>query len=102
VVIRIVPVAPFTVVNLVAGASHIRFRDFLIGTVLGMIPGIGAVTIFSDQLFAVMHKPSLDTVSILAAVALAIAAGAIVLYYRLKGWPRKKNTEPDRGPANVL
>ena len=35
---RIVPVAPFTVVNLAAGASHIGLRDFLIGTVFGMTP----------------------------------------------------------------
>jgi uncharacterized membrane protein YdjX (TVP38/TMEM64 family) len=29
--VRIIPVAPFTVINLFAGASHIRFRDCLIG-----------------------------------------------------------------------
>ena len=37
--LRIVPVAPFTVVNLVAGASHISFRDFALGTLLGMLAG---------------------------------------------------------------
>ena len=27
--VHIIPVAPFTIINLVAGASHIRFRDFV-------------------------------------------------------------------------
>ncbi|MBK5915307.1 TVP38/TMEM64 family protein [Rhodocyclus purpureus] len=39
IVIRMLPIAPFAVVNMVAGASHLRLGDFLIGTLLGMIPG---------------------------------------------------------------
>ena len=35
VTLRILPVAPFSILNAVAGASHIRTRDFFIGTVLG-------------------------------------------------------------------
>ena len=38
--VRLVPVAPFTIVNLLAGAGHVRFRDFMIGTAVGMTPGI--------------------------------------------------------------
>ena len=34
--IRLVPIAPFTLVNLVAGASRIPFVDYLLGTILGM------------------------------------------------------------------
>ncbi|MGH7823623.1 MAG: TVP38/TMEM64 family protein, partial [Candidatus Binatia bacterium] len=30
--LRILPVAPFTVVNLFIGASHIRFSDFIVGS----------------------------------------------------------------------
>ena len=30
--VRVVPVGPFSIVNIVAGASHIRWRDFLLGT----------------------------------------------------------------------
>ncbi len=37
--IRLVPIAPFTVVNLVAGASDIRLGAFMAGTILGMLPG---------------------------------------------------------------
>jgi phospholipase D1/2 len=38
--IRLVPIAPFTLVNLIAGASKIRFADYLLGTVIGMAPGL--------------------------------------------------------------
>ena len=31
--VRLVPIAPFTVVNLVAGASRIPLLDFVLGTV---------------------------------------------------------------------
>ncbi|MGN5480121.1 TVP38/TMEM64 family protein [Cupriavidus basilensis] len=39
VALRLVPVAPFTLVNLVVGASRIRLRDCLLGTAIGMSPG---------------------------------------------------------------
>ncbi len=37
-VLRLVPVFPFWLVNLVAGASGMRLSSYLIGTFLGMIP----------------------------------------------------------------
>lgn len=36
--IRFAPVAPFSLVNLTAGISSVRFFDFLIGTLLGLTP----------------------------------------------------------------
>jgi len=33
--VRMLPIAPFTVVNLVAGAMHVRYRDYMVGTALG-------------------------------------------------------------------
>lgn len=39
VVIRMLPIAPFAIVNMVAGTSHFRMRDFILGTILGMLPG---------------------------------------------------------------
>lgn len=50
--VHIIPVAPFTVINLIAGASPIRLRDFLLGTVAGMLPGLLGIAIFIDQVSA--------------------------------------------------
>ena len=84
--VRIIPVAPFTVINLVAGASHIRFWDFVLGTVIGMAPGIIAITIFEHQLEAAIREPGAKSFAILAALAVFIAAGGFLL----KRWLEKR------------
>jgi phospholipase D1/2 len=48
--IRMVPIAPFSLVNLLAGASQLTLRDFLIGTVLGMAPGIATMAALGAQI----------------------------------------------------
>ena len=50
--LRLLPLGPFAVVNAVAGALHVRLRDIIIGTFLGMLPGMIATTIVGDQLAA--------------------------------------------------
>lgn len=67
-ILRLVPVAPFTFVNLVAGATHIRFRDFLIGTVLGMTPGIVIMTALGDRLRQLWQNPSWIQIGLLGVV----------------------------------
>lgn len=81
--VRFLPIAPFTVVNLVAGASHIRFRDFIFGTILGMAPGILAITVFERQLEVAIREPGAGSVALLAAVVAAIAVTAIIVRKRL-------------------
>lgn len=51
-IIRLLPVAPFAIVNMVAGTSHIRFKDFILGTALGMAPGSLLAIIFVDKVLA--------------------------------------------------
>jgi uncharacterized membrane protein YdjX (TVP38/TMEM64 family) len=69
--VRLVPIAPFSVVNMVAGASHIRLQDFVLGTFLGTIPGITAITVFEHQLEAAIRDPGFRSVAVLAAVVVA-------------------------------
>jgi uncharacterized membrane protein YdjX (TVP38/TMEM64 family) len=40
-VLRLIPIAPFAVFNLVAGASRLGFRQFMVGSLLGAGPGSG-------------------------------------------------------------
>jgi uncharacterized membrane protein YdjX (TVP38/TMEM64 family) len=70
-VMRNVPIAPFTVVNFAAGASAIRFGDYVLGTLLGMGPGIAALIFLGDQLRNVWEHPSAGNIMYLVA---AIAA----------------------------
>jgi len=55
--VRKVP-APFTLVNIVVGASTVGYRDFIIGTVLGMGAIVVAVAGFGYQLTKAMRSPS--------------------------------------------
>jgi uncharacterized membrane protein YdjX (TVP38/TMEM64 family) len=48
--IRMVPIAPFSIVNVLAGASQLRPSDFLVGTILGMTPGIVAMAALGSQI----------------------------------------------------
>jgi uncharacterized membrane protein YdjX (TVP38/TMEM64 family) len=61
--IRLLPVAPFTIVNLVVGASHVRCRDFLLGTVVGLLPGILTLNLFGANLADAIADPNLGTIS---------------------------------------
>jgi phospholipase D1/2 len=81
--VRIIPIAPFTVVNLVAGASHIRFQDFVFGTLLGMAPGIAAVTLFEHQLEEAIREPGLGSFALLAVLVAAIIAAIFVIKSKL-------------------
>ncbi len=92
VALRVLPVAPFTVVNLAAGALNVRLRDFLLGTLLGMLPGILAITVFSDRIAALLQDPSPTAIGSLVAVAVATVLGAI----GLRRWARR--AARDGGP----
>jgi len=56
--VRLVPIAPFAIINLVAGATHIALKEFILGTLLGMLPGIFAIFLFSKLLINALDNPA--------------------------------------------
>ena len=83
-ILRLVPIAPFALFNLVAGSSHLGVRQFLVGSLIGLIPGLGAITLFSDSLWQAITAPSLSS------VAIAAGMGGILLVFAwlAKRWLR--------------
>ncbi|RJG06110.1 hypothetical protein D3870_08920 [Noviherbaspirillum cavernae] len=79
IIVRMLPIAPFTLVNLVAGASHISFRDFMIGTLLGMLPGIVVMVTFVHYLAEAVRTPSMGSIAVLGAVVLLLVGFAMLL-----------------------
>jgi phospholipase D1/2 len=77
--LRLLPLAPFSIVNLVAGATHIGTRDFLLGTLLGMAPGAIAMAVFIDRVSAAVQDPSGGTFGIAAIVAGLLLTAVVVL-----------------------
>ena len=80
-VLRVIPVAPFSVGNIVAGASHLRFTDFVIGTILGLTPGTLAFSLLGGQLEHALREPSATSIAV--AVGLAVVAASL-------GWAANK------------
>jgi uncharacterized membrane protein YdjX (TVP38/TMEM64 family) len=80
--IRLLPVAPYSVVNVVAGGSRIRWRDFLIGTALGLSPGLILTSAFIDRAIAAMQEPNAASVAALALVLVAILATGWAIHQR--------------------
>ena len=84
VAVRMLPVAPFAVVNMVAGASHIRLRDLLLGTLIGISPGTLAMTLFVDQITAALRHPTPLTFVVAGLTLLLIVVGL----WALQRWLR--------------
>jgi len=56
--LRLVPLAPFAVEGIVAGAVRVKLWHFMLGTAIGILPGTLTSTVFGDQLQAAMEDPS--------------------------------------------
>jgi uncharacterized membrane protein YdjX (TVP38/TMEM64 family) len=100
--LRLVPVVPFWLVNLVPALLGVPLRTFLVGTAVGIIPGSIVYTLVGNGLGAVLDQgrtPDLDIIFepvILAPIlGLALLALSPVLYGRLKQG-RAANDERER------
>jgi uncharacterized membrane protein YdjX (TVP38/TMEM64 family) len=56
--VRVLPLLPFTLVNMTCGAFGVPVRTFLLGTVLGMAPGVLGMTLVGDRILAVIRQPT--------------------------------------------
>jgi phosphatidylserine/phosphatidylglycerophosphate/cardiolipin synthase-like enzyme/uncharacterized membrane protein YdjX (TVP38/TMEM64 family) len=84
--LRVVPVAPFTAVNLVAGASHIKFGSYFVTTFLGMFPGIFAITILGQGIEKIIRNPTPEGFVFLA-VWLALT---LLILFGMRKWVSKR------------
>jgi phospholipase D1/2 len=80
--LRLVPLAPFAVEGLVAGAIRIRLWHLMLGTAIGILPGTAATTIFGDQLETALRNPAAINYWLIAAVATVL----IVATLAVKRW----------------
>ncbi|MDR6411712.1 VTT domain-containing protein [Paraburkholderia terricola] len=85
IVLRLVPAAPFSIVNLAAGASRIRFRDFFAGTAIGMAPGVVLATSFAHQLVSAVRHPTPFSLMVVAAIGVALVGLSLLLRRILAG-----------------
>ena len=82
-VMRKIP-APYMLTNIMVGASPVRYRDFVLGTTLGMGPMIVALAGFGYQLSLVVKEPTVGRIATAAAFLVAPISLALLLNHLLK------------------
>ncbi len=86
--IRMAPIAPFSLVNVAAGSIGIPFRDYLFGTFLGLAPGTVLICVFGHELKDLLSEPSPGRI----VAVVAIAAAWIALSLAIQRFVSRRNT----------
>lgn len=87
VVIRAVPIAPFVVVNLAAGAFRVSLRDYVLGSFIGLAPGTLMISLFTDQVASGVVMPTLST-----AAWVGVALGVLAMVVTVVGVKRLRSS----------
>ncbi len=76
--LRLIPMVPFCVLNYAAGVVKVRLLPYIVGTVLGVLPGSVAIVVLGDAVTGGHVHPALFAVSVvgglLGLVGAAVAA----------------------------
>jgi uncharacterized membrane protein YdjX (TVP38/TMEM64 family) len=96
---RLLPVAPFTLVNIFVGTIPIRFRHFILASVVGRIPGIIVLTFAGLQLEQVLRNPGVGSfvAFIVVLVLLLIAASWFFKRFKARHEQSTKSAQPSKG-----
>ena len=78
-VVRVVPSAPFIVVNMAAGVSHIRLSQFLIGTGIGILPKMAFIAFIGGSLLSLTQELNPMVIGLIVVVLIGWVAGGFWL-----------------------
>ncbi len=81
--LRLLPTASFTAVNLVAGATRLDTTTFLAGSTVGLLPMVLGFSLFGDRFAAVLMTPDVVNAGILAALTIGLATAGAALMSRI-------------------
>ncbi|QTP60250.1 TVP38/TMEM64 family protein [Billgrantia antri] len=84
--VSLLPLAPFTLTNMMAGAFRIRFRDYMLGTVIGLTPGLAGIILLGSQLGTLLTAENRREL-VWGAGGIVVA---IVLLYGLKRYAERR------------
>ncbi len=78
ILIRVVPIAPFVMVNVAAGAIRVPLSQYVLGTFLGLAPGTVMLSLFTDRLANAFNAPSVQSLAwLLGALALLVLSAVL-------------------------
>jgi phosphatidylserine/phosphatidylglycerophosphate/cardiolipin synthase-like enzyme/uncharacterized membrane protein YdjX (TVP38/TMEM64 family) len=87
VMLRLVPIAPYTLLNMLAGVARVRFWPYVSATLIGLVPGTFGLVLFGYHLGRALKSPGPLVFSILAGAVLLLLLGTALLH-RWLGRPR--------------
>jgi uncharacterized membrane protein YdjX (TVP38/TMEM64 family) len=90
-IVRLVPSAPFIVVNMAAGVTPMRARDFVLGTGIGIVPKI-ALTAFAGASIVQLMKGEIGRhwIELVAVVAIWLGIG-----WYARRWLGRRERDPE-------
>jgi uncharacterized membrane protein YdjX (TVP38/TMEM64 family) len=88
--LRMVPIAPYTVVNVAMGAVGVPASTFLAGSFIGLLPGTFVLTMLGDRMREVWRSPGTGNVLLVVLfvvlwLGLAFVLQQLVLRLRNRG-----------------
>lgn len=94
--VRVLPLLPFTLVNMTCGAFGVSLRTFLPGTVLGMAPGVLGMTLVGERILAVIREPTPGAIVGLVGVVAALVV--VARFFRKRAAARSLQDAVARSP----
>ncbi|PZP53832.1 MAG: phospholipase [Micavibrio aeruginosavorus] len=88
-VIRMLPILPFGLMNMLFGINAIPFRSYLAGTFLGILPGTITLAFLGSSLFKVISSPSPQNIIFLF-IGVAVWILLLILSHRLESKLHRK------------
>jgi len=95
----VTPLGPFTLVNMVCGASHIRPLQHQVGVVLGLAPTLALLVILGDSVWRLIENPTPANLLLLAGMVVLWALGGFGLQFLLDMIPGSRRAQALRRMA---
>lgn len=96
----VTPLGPYTFVNMVCGASHIRALHHQMGVALGLAPTLALLVVLGDGLWRLIENPTPVNLTMLAGIILLWALGGFGLQYLMDRRPGSREAEARRRIAD--
>ncbi len=93
--IRLLPIIPYGLVNFAAGLTSVRFLDYLLGTILGTVPGILPFVMLGSYGLKALRTG--DVLPLAGALCLTgLLVGGATWYRRRRQFPKKALSENEQ------
>ncbi len=96
----VTPLGPYTFVNMVCGASHVRLLHHQLGVALGLAPTLALLVVLGDGLWRLIENPTPLNLTMLAGIILLWALGGFGLQYLLDRRPGSRSAQVRRRAAD--